>query len=245
MRIYGDLAPWFHLLTAPEDYAAEAERYRASILEAVPDARTLLELGSGGGNNASHLRAHFTCTLSDLSPQMLTLSRELNPECEHVLGDMRTLRLGRTFDAVFVHDAVMYLTTEDDLRACMVTAFAHTRRAVSPSSCRTARARRSRPAPITVGTTATTGGRSATSSGRIRPAPGETSFVVDYVVLLSEPGADVRVVHDRHLNGLFPEHTWLYLSNGRVRGEARPRRPATTRTVPRAGLRRGDRPDAP
>ncbi|MGB8349201.1 MAG: class I SAM-dependent methyltransferase, partial [Gaiella sp.] len=127
MRLYGDLAPWFHLLTAPEDYAAEAGRYRALIHGAVPDAFTLLELGSGGGNNASHLKRHFTCTLSDLSPQMLTLSRELNPECDHVLGDMRTLRLGQTFDAVFVHDAIAYMTNESDLADCIGTAFAHTR----------------------------------------------------------------------------------------------------------------------
>ena len=158
MRLYGDLAPWFHLLTAPEDYAAEAERYRALIQGAVPSSVTLLELGSGGGNNASHLARHFTCTLSDLSPQMLTLSRGLNPACEHVLGDMRTLRLGRTFDAVFVHDAIAYMTTESDLRDCIGTAFA-----------------------------------------------------TDHVVVLIEPGAEPRVVHDRHLYGLFPEHTWLHL----------------------------------
>ena len=127
MRIYSDLAPWFHLLTAPEDYAVEASRYRRLILEALPDAQSLLELGSGGGNNASHLKERFTCTLSDVSPQMLALSRTLNPECEHVLGDMRTLRLGRTFDAVFVHDAIAYMATEDDLRDCLGTAYAHTR----------------------------------------------------------------------------------------------------------------------
>ena len=109
MRLYGDLANWFHLLTAPADYEVEAARYRDTLLEELPEAVTLLELGSGGGNNASHLRERFTCTLSDRSPQMLSLSRTLNPACEHVLGDMRTLRLGRTFDVVFVHDAVMYL----------------------------------------------------------------------------------------------------------------------------------------
>ena len=65
MRLYGELAPWFHLLTAPEDYAGEAERYRRTIVQALPDAVTLLELGSGGGNNASHLKQCFTCTLSD------------------------------------------------------------------------------------------------------------------------------------------------------------------------------------
>ena len=74
-----------------------------------PPARpleTLLELGSGGGNNASHLKARFRMTLTDRSPAMLDVSRRLNPECEHVEGDMRTLRLDRRFDAVFVHDAV-------------------------------------------------------------------------------------------------------------------------------------------
>ena len=211
MRIYGDLAPWFHLLTAPADYAAEAERYQALILEEVPDARTLLELGSGGGNNASHLKRHFACTLSDLSPQMLTLSRELNPDCEHVLGDMRTLRLGRSFDSVFVHDAVMYLTAEDDLRACMETAFSHTKPGgvalFAPDCTRET---------FLPGTDH--GGHDGDDGRALRylewthdPERGATSFAVDYVVVLSEPGAEPRSVHERHVNGLFPEHTWLHL----------------------------------
>ena len=40
---------------------------------------------------------------------------------------MRTLRLGRTFDAVLVHDAVMYMTTEADLRQAIETAYVHVR----------------------------------------------------------------------------------------------------------------------
>ena len=40
---------------------------------------------------------------------------------------MRTVRLGRRFDAVFVHDAVDYMTTEADLRAAIQTAHAHCR----------------------------------------------------------------------------------------------------------------------
>lgn len=56
---------------------------------------------------------------------MLGLSKALNPECEHHLGDMRTLRLGQTFDAVLVHDAVMYMTTVTQLGEAAATAFAH------------------------------------------------------------------------------------------------------------------------
>jgi SAM-dependent methyltransferase len=211
VRLYGDLAPWFHLLTAPEDYAVEAERYRSLIVDALPDARTLLELGSGGGNNASHLRKHFTCTLSDLSPQMLALSRELNPDCEHVLGDMRALRLGRTFDAVFVHDAVAYMATEDDLRDCITTAFAHTRpggvAVFVPDYVRE-----------TFGVRTSHGGHDGHDGRSLRylewvtdPDPGDTSYDVDYAVIVREPGQEPRVVHDHHLEGVFPTHTWLYL----------------------------------
>jgi SAM-dependent methyltransferase len=209
--MYGDLAPWFHLLTAPEDYAVEAERYRSLIVAAVPDARTLLELGSGGGNNASHLREHFTCTLSDVSPQMLALSRTLNPDCEHVLGDMRTLRLGRTFDAVFVHDAVAYMATEDDLRDCMATAYAHTRHGGAavfvPDFVRETFAPRT-----------SHGGHDGQDGRSLRylewsidPDPGDTTYEVDFAVILRERGQEPRVVHDHHVEGLFPEHTWLYL----------------------------------
>jgi SAM-dependent methyltransferase len=214
VRLYGDLAPWFHLLTAPDDYAEEAARYRRLIDEAVPDATTLLELGSGGGNNASHLRERFTCTLSDLSPQMLALSRTLNPECEHVLGDMRALRLGRTFDAVFAHDAIAYMAHEDDLRDCMATAFAHTRpggvAVFVPDYTRETFAPRTEH-----------GGHDGADGRSLRylewsidPDPGDTTYEVDYAVLLREPGQEPRVVHDHHVEGLFPEHTWLYLLDG-------------------------------
>jgi SAM-dependent methyltransferase len=211
VRLYGDLAPWFHLLTAPEDYAEEAARYRRLIEEALPEAQTLLELGSGGGNNASHLGDRFTVTLSDVSPQMLALSRTLNPDAEHVLGDMRTLRLGRTFDAVFVHDAVVYMASEDDLRDCMATAFAHTRpggvAVFVPDYTREMFEPRTEH-----------GGHDGEDGRSLRylewvtdPEPADTTYEVDYVVIVREPAQEPRIVHDHHVEGLFPEHTWLYL----------------------------------
>src|SRR5262245_44058708 len=108
-RLYTDPASWFHILSAPEEYAEEASVYREVLLaSSSAPPRTLLELGSGGGNNASHLKRDFECTLVDPAPGMLDLSRRLNPECEHIVGDMRSVRLDRAFDVVFVHDAVMY-----------------------------------------------------------------------------------------------------------------------------------------
>src|SRR5918992_3454157 len=127
-KLYRELADWFHLLTAPEEYVEEAEAYRQIIVEtSARPVREVLELGSGGGNNAAHLKAHFTMTLTDLSPDMLAMSRLINPDCEHIEGDMRTLRLDRDFDAMFVHDAIDYITTLPALRAVMETAFLHCR----------------------------------------------------------------------------------------------------------------------
>jgi trans-aconitate methyltransferase len=212
MRLYGELAPWFHLLTHPADYAEEAAYYARIIDEAGEGrARTLLELGSGGGNNASHLKARFACTLSDLSGEMLDLSASLNPECEHVQGDMRTLRLGRTFDAVFVHDAVMYMTSLNDLRAVVETATAH----ASPGGVVLL-------VPDTVRETFTPGFREGGHDGPdgralrylewTHDAPlDSTAFEVDFAIMLREPGEQVRVVHDHHLFGLFARETWLEL----------------------------------
>ena len=87
--------------------------------------REALELGSGDGNNASHMKHAFAMTLVEPADGMHHISRALNPECEHVPGDMRTVRLGRAFDAIFVHEAVIYMTTEDDLRAALTTVAIH------------------------------------------------------------------------------------------------------------------------
>ena len=120
-HLYGELAEWWPLLSAPEEYAEEADFYTDALKDAC-DPTTVLELGSGGGNNASHMKAHFDMTLVDRSDGMLDVSRALNPECVHMRGDMRTVRLGHTFDAVFVHDAICYITTESDLKRVFETA---------------------------------------------------------------------------------------------------------------------------
>jgi SAM-dependent methyltransferase len=219
--LYGELASWFHVLTPPEDYAVEAAYYRAALAGATQPCATLLELGSGGGNNASHLKAHLRCTLTDLSPAMLEESRRLNPECEHLPGDMRTLRLGRTFDAVLVHDAVVYLTTEDDLLRAMRTAHAHLRPGgaalFAPDFVRETFA------PATDHGGSDRGGRALRYLEWISdPDPADTEYVADYVYLLREGASDVRVVYDRHVAGVFPRATWTRLLAEAGLGERRP-----------------------
>jgi SAM-dependent methyltransferase len=126
--MYSEIADWWPLLSRPEEYEEEAGFFTRTIIEASDEPpRTILELGSGGGNNASYMKAEAEMTLVDLAPNMLEVSKRLNPECEHIVGDMRTVRLGREFDAVFIHDAIDYMTSAADLAAAVQTAFAHTR----------------------------------------------------------------------------------------------------------------------
>ncbi len=211
-KLYSSLASWFHLLTAPADYAEEAEFFRKTLIEACAQPpRTVLELGSGGGNNASHLKAHFEMTLVDLSPEMLELSRTINPELEHIEGDMRTLRLEREFDAVFVHDAASHMTTEADLRSALETAFAH---------CRPGGAALFTPDYVreTFRPTTSHGGHDAPDGRGLRyldwtwsPDPNSATYVTDFAYLLREVDGSVRVEHDRHLFGLFGRDDWLRL----------------------------------
>jgi SAM-dependent methyltransferase len=205
--MYSDLAPWFHLLTHPSDYWDEAAFVTRVVDEvAIGEAHTLLELGSGGGNNASHLKARFTCTLTDLSPDMLALSRTLNPECEHLEGDMRTLRLDREFDVVLIHDAIGYLTTEDDLRAAIETAAAHTRPGGVVILTPDATTEIFKPKTDHGGHDGDDG-RSLRYLEWVHPAVGST-YQVDYAIVARGPGDDIRIVHDRHTLGVFPQATW-------------------------------------
>lgn len=211
MKLYSELAEWWPLMSAPAEYEEEAAFYASTLVNACshPPA-AVLELGSGGGNNASHMKARFAMTLVEPSPGMLAVSRQLNPECEHVEGDMRTVRLGRTFDAVFVHDAVAYMTSEEDLRAAIATAFVH---------CRPGGAALFAPDYSTETFAPSTECGGNDGDGRAMrylewvwdPDPADHTYTADYTCVLRERDGSIRVEHDRHIEGLFPQARWLEL----------------------------------
>ena len=207
--LYRDLASWWHLFSSPADYRVETRPFRR-LLTSHGDrpARTLLELGSGGGNNASYLKRWFDLTLVDRSEGMLEASRKLNPECAHLRGDMRSVRLKRTFDRVFIHDAIMHMTSERDLLRALRTAFIHTRPGgatlVAPDCTRESYS------PLTHH-----GGNDGPDRGlrylewNFDPDPDDTTYEVHFVYLLRDAGGRVRAHQDVHEFGLFPKAAWL------------------------------------
>ena len=208
--LYRELSSWWPLLSAPADYAEEAAYYAKALRghSRIP-IESVLELGSGGGNNASHMKQVFErLTLVDISPGMLEVSQALNPECEHHLGDMRSVRPGRLFDCVFVHDAICYATTLDDLRRVVETAHRH---------CRPGGAVLFAPDYVRETFRATTDHGGHDENGRgLRylewtwdPDPTDSTYVTDYAFLLRESDGTIEARYDRHVEGLFATTEWI------------------------------------
>ncbi len=170
-----------------------------------------LSLGCGGGNNALHLKAYFgQVTLTDLSPQMLAVSRTLNSDCVHLVGDMRTLRLGRAFDVVFIHDAIDYMTSLHDLRLALQSAFLYCNPGgltlVVPDHVRE-----------TFELSTHHGGGDGVGRAlqylewTCGPNEADTTYTVEYAYLLRENDQPTRIEHEQHICGLFPRAEWVRL----------------------------------
>lgn len=209
-KLYGELAHWWPIFSAKEDYADEAACFRELLLSAVaPPPKTLVEFGSGGGNNAFYLKRDFAMTLVDASAGMIEVSRAINPECEHLVGDMRSVRLERLFDAVFIHDAIMYITSEDDLRRAIETAHVHLKPGgaalLAPDFVRE-----------TFKPSTEDGGHDGEGrairylSWSFPPDPGASTFDTHFVYMLKD-GNHLTVEYDVHMCGLFAREIWLRL----------------------------------
>jgi len=210
-RLYDELAHLWPWVSNPADYAREAEHWRKALRSKLgPGRHRILELGVGGGHNLSHLKTEFEATAVDLSPQMIGVCRELNPEVELHVGDMRTVRLNKTFDAVLIHDAIAYMLTEDDLRAAFTSAAVHLRTGGIFVT-----------APDHVKETYKDGAVSTDQSTHDDrqltfmhyeydpdPTDTETSTLLVYVI---REGTEIRVEEDLHVTGLFPKQVWTDL----------------------------------
>jgi len=212
LKMYNELAAWWPLLSPPEEYADEAAFFLKVLLDVgLPTSPSLLELGCGGGSNAFYLNNSFAqVTLCDLSPHMLAVSRALNPRVVHVVGDMRTMRLGRLFDVVFIQDAIDYMTTPAELRQAMETAFVH---------CKAGAVALFVPDHVreTFEPSTEHGGQDADERAlrylewTYDPDDSDTTYTTEYLYLLREGNQPVRVEHEQHLFGLFPRVEWVRL----------------------------------
>ena len=210
-RLYRELAAWWPVISPPAEYAADAAVIEREFVAAKVPVRTLLDLGSGGGHIALHLRHNRSVTLADLSTDMLAVSRQLNPGCEHVLGDMRTIRLGREFDAVLVHDAVDYVISQADLALVIGTAFAHCRPGGVAVFAPDHTAETFRAATGAGGGQDSSGRQASFTERTTDPDPGDDWILAEYEFTLRDADGTVTVVPEAHRLGSFRQATWLSL----------------------------------
>ncbi len=212
-RLYTDLAWLWPMWGDPAEEYAHYCRHVTGLIErhAERPPGTLLDIGCGGGKNVFSLKRRFGVTGVDLSPAMLALARDLNPESTFVQGDMRTFRLGRTFDAVLMDDALSYMTCLADLVAALRTASAHLSHGgvlvVTPDvTTETFRQNRTTATPAT-----RTGTRDALDVVFVEnvydPDPADEQYETTVLYLIRDHG-QLRIETDHWTMGLFSLDTW-------------------------------------
>lgn len=207
-RLYHDLAWLFPILTPAMDYVPESKAYTEMIRRhAHIPARTLLNLGCGAGHHDSAMKANFAITGVDISETMLEMARKLNPEIDYLHGDMRTLKLGRTFDVVTIFDSLAYMCTEADLRAAFATATRH----LNPGGVFLSVLHETRETLVQNRTSFTTHRAGGVDLVFIEnyydPDPADTTYECTMVYLIRRNGL-LSVETDLHVCGLFPLAAW-------------------------------------
>lgn len=99
------------------DYAADADRVHGIIQAHKRSAGSrLLDVACGTGRHDEYLKRHYTVEGVDLSPDMLAIARERNPDVTFHVGDMTRLQLGRQYDAVIcMFSSIGYARTVENL----------------------------------------------------------------------------------------------------------------------------------
>jgi len=88
--MYNDLSWAWPILSPKEDYARSSNLFAGYFKEFCDGApNTLLHMGCGGGHNDYTFKRHFKVTGMDINENMLALARELNPEVEYLIGNMK------------------------------------------------------------------------------------------------------------------------------------------------------------
>jgi len=134
VSVFGAYSRYYNLFYKDKDYAGEAAYVHDLVKKHHPGAQSLLDLGCGTGKHAFLLGERGLDVAGvDRSEEMLAVAKarlaEGNASAARLSfhqGDIRTIRLARSFDVVVSLFHVMsYQTGNDDLLAAFATAREH------------------------------------------------------------------------------------------------------------------------
>lgn len=132
-EVFQRYSAYYDLLYRDKDYAAEAGYVGRLLRSALPEARQLLEMGSGTGRHGRLLAQQgFQVFGVERSEYMVELAQRTGGEGEGsdgfdcVAGDIRTVELNRRFDAVIsLFHVVSYQISNFDVMRTFATAARH------------------------------------------------------------------------------------------------------------------------
>lgn len=133
--VFDQYARYYDLLYREKDYAGEARFVSERLKSHGGTESELLELGCGTGRHGVEFaRLGYRVTGVDLSENMVSqaqaraksLPASMAEQLQFSTGDVRTVRLGRKFDAaISLFHVMSYQTTTEDLQAAFKTAAMH------------------------------------------------------------------------------------------------------------------------
>jgi SAM-dependent methyltransferase len=213
LRLYGDLAWLWPLWGDHETEYADFCHHVARLLRehALRPVESVLVSSCGSGKNVFNLKREFAVTGLDISPAMLALAAELNPECEFVQGDMRDFSLEQRFDAVLIDDGVSHLLSRDDLAAAFRAAYRHLRPGgvmlATPDITRESFRQNRTSVEYAGGSAKPPNVEVVFVENVFDPDPDDEHVEVTYVYLVREEGR-LRIETDGCRLGLFSVDTW-------------------------------------
>lgn len=124
--MFTSIAPYYDRLYHFRDYGGVAAWLRDHVLERLPTARTLLDVGCGTGQHLHHLSSTFQVEGLDLNPELLRIARERCPGVPLHDGDMATFRLPRRYDVIIcLFSSIAYVRTLERMRATVANFARH------------------------------------------------------------------------------------------------------------------------
>ncbi len=165
-------------------------------------------MASGAGINDYTFKKHFQVTGVDISEGMLEVARKINPDVAYYYGDMRSVELGKQYDAVAVPDALGYMTTLEDVRKVIQTADRH----LKPGGVLLAVVQLKE--EFSENNYAYTGSKGDVEATMFEnnyiPDPEGSIYEATLVYLVRKKG-ELEIYTDRHVGGLFKLELWMDL----------------------------------
>lgn len=133
-EVFGDYSRYYDLLYKDKDYDGEANYIKEIIQLFSPTAKTIVDFGCGTGTHSILLsRFGYSIDGVDISQEMLSQANgkitsfpEPASPVRFNFGDIRSVRLGKTFDvAISLFHVISYQKSNDDILAALKTVKNH------------------------------------------------------------------------------------------------------------------------